>query len=126
MRSLVGRIERLSADLDKVEAVATVRERYKDTRPAVKEGGQPSLHELCRQLGYLRQIAQEIVEAPPHKISKKGRPVLDHAVGSFMALFEDLTGERVRTGIDPGRGGDFLAGHAGAALRRFSTRSIRR
>jgi hypothetical protein len=119
VRSLSGRIERLLADLTKATAIEAVRERYKDAKPLEANGVEPSLQELCRQLDYLRQIADDIVQAPPHNLGKKGRPVLDHTVGSLMALFEAMTGERARTGSGQGSGNeDFLAGPAGVALRK--------
>jgi hypothetical protein len=119
MRSLAGRIEGLLADLDKAEAVQAVQERYKGFCASELGVRKPSIDGLRGELRSLWKIADDIVRAPPHKVVKKGRPVLDHAVGSFMALFETMTGERLRAiGSGPGVEAHLLPGPTGVALRK--------
>lgn len=119
LRSLGGRIERLLADLDKAEPIQAVVERYKDCTPSELGGRKPSLEGLRGQLQCLAKITADIVEAPPHKRATKGRPVLDHAVGSFIALFEATTGERSQAeAFHKAAEGDMLIGPDGIALRK--------
>lgn len=118
MKGLANRVEKLRRDVDQLDFIDEATTGYQRARRANRKGPvRPSREELGNQLDALGAIAREIIEAPQHRRGQRGKPILEHCVGSFMALFETVSGERPGYASSrEGEPGDFLKGPGGKAL----------
>lgn len=105
--------------IDEIAFIDEVAAGYRAARRASHVKGSPSVEGFKSEVCDLRKICSEIIDAPALPPGERGRPLLRHAVGSFMALFETTAEERPRhTAYQDGDKGDFLACPGGIALRK--------
>jgi hypothetical protein len=104
MLLVAGHIAALEGDIVKLADIDEVIAECRTIATSGPDSAQCPLDELRGQLRFLRELVGNLAEDSPHERSQKGLSILDHAVGSFLALFNALTGARVGVQRTPARG----------------------
>lgn len=119
-RDVEARIAALEELIVPLQTSEALRLGYKQIARHTNLKERPSWEGLRRELIAMREIAGAIANSPDLKRGPKGRPILRHAVGALMALFEGITGRRAETTTSQNSvKGIYLKGPEGRAIGRL-------